>query len=179
MKYLIIIVMFFSLIACDQRTDYERLIESGKNSDVRNDSLFLGYELGMEQQEFLDRSWELNQKGLLTGGAQIEYQFTELSNNARMVFYPHFNNGKIHVMPVEISFHSWAIWNRDLYSEHLIDQLLEYYETVYGPGFQLVDHPTLNRKVWMKVDGNRKIVVYPKDDMITRVEFTDLSVETD
>ncbi|WP_147303502.1 hypothetical protein [Rhodohalobacter sp. SW132] len=177
MKYLVFITIIFSLIACDQRSDYERLIQDGQRSDVRHDSLFLGYELGMEQQQFLDHSWQLNQEGLITGGTQIEYRLTDLSYDARMVFYPHFENGKIYKMPIEISYNSWAIWNRELYSEHMINDLLEYYENIYGTGFRQVDHPVLNRQVWMKVDGNRKIVIYPKDDMITRVEFTDLSVQ--
>ena len=177
MKYLILLSIVLFVSACEQKTEYEQLVQSELERDVRHDTLFLGYVLGMEHQDFLDHSWDLNQQKIITGGTQIEYPLKELSSEARMVFYPRFHDNKIVRMPVEISFNSWAIWNRELYSDHLIDELMEYYEEIYGPGFIYTTVPDLNREAWTKIDGNRRILIYPKDDMVARVEFLDLSVD--
>jgi len=180
MKYLFLIslfLMFPFLVACDDRSEYERLVERELDRGVRYDSLFLGYELGMQRQDFLDHSWELNQQRVVTGGAQVQYKMKDLSAAATKIFYPDFKNDRIHRMPVEISFDAWAIWNREFHSDSLIVQLLEKYEDIYGDGFIYTHHPELGRDAWIKVDGNRRITIYPKDDRTARVEFLDLSAQ--
>lgn len=179
MKYLIPFLFLIIISACEQSSEYEKMVQNELKKEIRYDTLFLGYELGMERQDFLDHSWALNQKKIITGGTQIEYPLKDLSSDATMVFYPRFNNDKLVRMPIEISFNAWAIWNRELHSDHLIDELLEYYEELYGAGFIYTKIPDLNsnREAWTKIDGNRRILIYPKDDMVVRVEFLDLSVD--
>lgn len=180
MKYLAFLsILFLSvvLISCDQRTDYERLVDRELASGVRNDTLFLGYELGMERQDFFNHSWELNQQKIVTGNSQVHYKMEELSSDATMTFYPDFKNDKIVRMPVEISFDSWAIWNRDLYSDSLVVEILDLYKDTYGSDFIHTVHPELKKESWIKIDGNRRISIYRKDDMKVRVEFLDLTAE--
>lgn len=179
MRYLILFSFLIIIGACKQNSEYEQRVQNELNKEVRNDTLFLGYELGMEQQNFLDHSWDLNQQNIITGTTQIEYPLKELSSDARMVFYPRFHDNKLVRMPIEVSFNSWAIWNREFYSDHLQDELLEYFEELYGTGFIYTEIPDLNRKAWAKIDGNRRILIYPKDDRIVRVDILDLSVNQD
>lgn len=179
MKYLILLSFLVIISACEQKTEYERLVQNELDREVRYDTLFLGYELGMERQDFFEHSWDLNQQNIITGGTQIEYPLKELSSDARMVFYPRFHSNRLVRMPIEISYNSWAIWNRELYSDYLIDELIEYFEEMYGPGFIFTAIPDLNREAWTKIDGNRRILIYPKDDMVARVEILDLSVDQD
>lgn len=172
--FIFLILMVF--ISCENESEYEQLVERELNKDVRHDTLFLGYEFGMESEDFFNHSWELNQQQVVTGGDQIEYEIEELSSPARMIFYPEFHDNRIYRMPVEISYKSWAPWNRELYSDSLITELLEWYRDIYGPGFIRTTHPEIKKEAWIKVDGNRRISIYRKDDMKVRVEFLDLSV---
>lgn len=174
---LILMVIIFALISCENKTEYEQLVERERNKEVRHDSLFLGYEFGMESDDFFDHSWDLNQQKIVTGGDQIEYEMKELSSPARMIFYPDFHDERIYRMPVEISFKSWAPWNRELYSDSLVTELLDLYRNTYGPGFIKTTHPEIKKEAWIKVDGNRRISIYRQDDMKVRVEFLDLSVK--
>lgn len=180
MKYQIYSIIILSVIfigSCDERSEYERLVQKELNSGERQDSLFLGYYLGMERQDFFDHSWELNQQKKVTGDAQVYYKIEGLPSEATMTFYPDFKNDRIYRMPAEIHFDSWAIWNRELYSDSLIVELIDLYENDYGAGFIHTMHPELKKESWIKVDGNRRISVYRQDDMKVRVEFLDLSVE--
>lgn len=175
--YSIIILLVFFICSCDQRSEYERLVQKELDSGARHDSLFLGYYLGMERQDFFDHSWDLNQQKKVTGDAQVHYKIEGLPSEATMTFYPDFKNDRIHRIPAEIHFDSWAIWNRELYSDSLIVELIDLYEDDYGPGFIRTLHPELKKESWIKVDGNRRISVYRQDDMKVRVEFLDLTAE--
>lgn len=177
-KYLFVplILLIPFLFTCEQKSEYERLVQEELNKDVRHDSLFLGYEFGMQREEFFDYSWELNQQQIITGSTQIEYTFEDLSHKATMVFFPDFYEDRIYRMPVEIHYNAWAPWNRNLFSDSLIVELVDLYEEIYGPGFIKTIHPEVEKEAWIKVDGNRRISIYRKDDMTTRVEFLDLSV---
>ncbi|MEX1269216.1 MAG: hypothetical protein WEA56_09465 [Balneolaceae bacterium] len=180
MRHLIYFPVALLLIftaSCEQKTEYERLVQRELDSGVRHDSLFLGYYLGMERQDFLDHSWELNQQNIVTGDAQVQYKLRDLSDTANMKFYPDFKNDKIYRMPVEVHFESWAIWNREFHSDSLITQLIDKYEDDYGPGFIHTIHPELGKESWIKVDGNRRISIYRQDDMKARIEFLDLTAE--
>ena len=157
-------LFLFAIIACDETTEYERLLQRELDSGIRQDSLFLGYYLGMPKQDFFDHSWELNQQKIVTGGTHVRYKMDNLSSNATMFFYPDFKDGRISRMPAEIHFDAWAIWNRELYSDSLIVELVELYEHVYGPGFIHTAHPDFEK-------------VYRHDDMKARVEFLDLTAQ--
>lgn len=180
MKYLIyiLLVVVGLLTACsEQESDYERMVQQELNSGVRHDSLFLGFRLGMQKEHFFDHSWQLNQKKIVTGNSQVEYELENLSAPAKMVFYPDFHNDRIYRMPVEISFKAWAPWNRHLYSDSLANELVDMYSEIYGGGFIKTTHPEIEKEAWIKVDGNRRIIIYRKDDMKVRAEFLDLSVK--
>jgi hypothetical protein len=174
---LVMILLAFYVSCDDNRSEYDRLVQRELNKEVRYDSLFLGYEFGMLRQDFLNHSWNLNQQKIVTGGVQIHYKLEDLAATATMVFYPDFKEDRVYRMPVEISYDAWAIWNREYHSDSLIVDLIDKFENDYGPGFIHTMHPDLDREAWIKVDGNRRITMYPKDDRIVRVEFLDLTAE--
>lgn len=165
------------LISCEQKSEYERLVERELNKNVRHDSLFLGYEFGMEKENFFDHSWQLNQQKLITGGTYVEYKIDELSHSVTMRFFPEFQDDKIYKMPIEVQYDSWAPWNKHLVSDSLIVELVDMYEEIYGPGFIQTIHPDVGKQAWIKVDGNRRISIYREDDMKARIEFLDLSAQ--
>jgi len=60
-------------IGCDTEKSYENLVNEQLQSGVQNDSLFLDYYFGMSREEFRDYSWQMNQRGVLTGFVDINY----------------------------------------------------------------------------------------------------------
>jgi hypothetical protein len=72
------------------------------------DSLFLGIYLGMDQQAFFDRCWELNSERIATNGGSVQSVLyvleDELDHRVNMQFYPVFYKNKIIEMPVVFSF---------------------------------------------------------------------------
>src|SRR5690625_5988688 len=82
----------------------------------------------MPKQEFFDHSWELNQRKIVRGDSFVRYGLEGYSNDATMIFYPDFKEGRIHRMPVEIQYDAWAIWNGELYSDSLIVEVLNDFE---------------------------------------------------
>src|SRR5690625_2912608 len=164
-------------IACDNRTPYEKMLQRELDSGIRQDTLFLGYYLGMPKQEFFDHSWELNQRKIVRGDSFVRYRLKGYSNDATMIFYPDFKVGRIHRMPVEIQFDAWAIWNRELYSDIFTVEVLDNIREIYGSALIQAVYPGAGKSVWIEIDGNRRIAVYRHDDRKGRLEFLDLTSE--
>lgn len=177
--FVISTILLINLVACEQKSEYEQLVEREMSNQSRYDSLFLGYTFGMQRQDFFDHSWQLNQQHLITGSAQVEYPIGDLKSKATMTFFPEFHNNRIYRIPAEIQYDGWAPWNKDLFADSLIVELVDLYEEIYGPGFIQTIHPDFEKPSWIKVDGNRRISIYRKDDMKARIEFLDLSVDTE
>jgi hypothetical protein len=51
-KLFFCLIVCAGLICCSQKSEYDKMLERERNSEVRHDSLFLGYEFGMNVQEF-------------------------------------------------------------------------------------------------------------------------------
>jgi hypothetical protein len=79
LPFILVTLLIFS---CERASEYDRLVKRELNKGVRHDSLFLGYYLGMERQDFFDHSWQLNQQGVVTGGFRVEYDLNELPHAA-------------------------------------------------------------------------------------------------
>lgn len=172
MLTLIAILWVFS--GCENKPDYDSMVNAALQSDVQSDSLFLGYKLGMTRDEFHDHSWNLNQKGKVTGFTQVEYSFNQLPNKASMWFYPEFHNNRIYKMPVTIHYDAWAPWNQEFSSDSLISDLVALYRDIYDVEFKKIYVPELSREAYFAASENRGITIYRKSDMEATVEFVDL-----
>lgn len=177
-RYPLIVFMFAIFIgySCSSDLNYNQMVHRGLESEVQNDSLFLGYYLGMSSDDFHSHSWELNQQGLITGLAKIYYTFDDLKNRATMEYYPTFREGKIVRMPVSIQYDAWAPWNEQYWPEQLAKDLVEYYGDVYGASFRSVYVPDIERFAQVSIQGNREIRIYRDSDSSVMVEFIDLNV---
>jgi len=171
----ILIFITLLLITCEQKSEYELLVDKELGKGIINDSLFLGYYFGMSEEEFFNHSRDLNRKNILHGDAFIRYNLDLFGKDVRMMFYPEFKNGKIFVMPIEVIYEGWAPWNRELYSDSLIVNLVELYNRDYNAEFIKSQFPPFNREVWVSIDGNRRITILKKDDSTALVQFLDLS----
>lgn len=163
------------ITACEQKSEYEQRLETELAKDVRVDSLFLGYYLGMPQEEFFEHSWQLNQQEIVTGQRTINYQISELKSPASMDFYPQFKDGKIYQMPVEVHYDGWAPWNREFFSDTLMIEMVDLYEEKYGSNFFKSVHPESKKQAYIDIQGNRRISIFKRDDRIVTIEFLDLT----
>jgi len=181
-RYFYLILLIIPLIAgCEEKSQYERLVETELAKNVRHDSLFMGYSLGMARQEFYDHSWALNRKELVMQGPQnqtVEYELddNELPFDALMNFYPDFHDDSVFQMRVYFRYKGWAPWNRRLQSDSLQTDVVELFEDWYGDGFIRIEGES-NKPEFVKVDGNRRIVVARKDEREVLAVFTDLLEE--
>jgi hypothetical protein len=167
------------LLSCSPNSTYERRLSRELASGERNDTLFMGIYLGMSDKDFYTHCWKLNKEGLIRQGTRnmtVEYQLAdELPFPATMNFYPEFGQGKIIELPVRYSYNGWAPWNKDLSSEKLLEDVLDYFKKSYGRGFITVKHPERGL-AHIRIDGNRRITLYKEDDMYVWAVFKDMSV---
>jgi hypothetical protein len=181
-KYFLILMVtaaVASLMLSACKSDYERLVERELASGVRHDSIFMGIYLGMSAKDFYAQCWELNKQKLIRQGnsnTSVLYEMTELKHKADMNFYPTFNGDKILEMPVIFSYTAWAPWNKELWSDSLILDVKNLMEKWYGPGFIKLEHPEKGIR-WVKVDGNRRIMLWKEDDQQVKALYTDLTME--
>ena len=162
-----------SIMSCD--SSKFKLGASKKNYD----SLFLGLYLGMDRQAFFDRCWELNNEKIATNGGSVQSVLyvleNELDHRVNMEFYPVFYKEKIIEMPVVFAFEGWAPWNKEFGADSLLVKLLPVFKKWYGDDFKLLDHEVMG-KVYVKMDGKRRINLFIRDDQYVQAVFSDLKL---
>lgn len=175
-----LIIAVLLIPGCTQKSKYERKVKHELASGVRNDSLFLGLYLGMPDKDFYTQCWKLNKKGLVKQGGTnttVEYQLTkELKHPCLMNFYPGFINGKIAEMPVRFVYNGWAPWNKELSSDKLQLDVLNWYKTAFGDDFMEVKHSTRGI-AYVNISGNRQISIFKEDELHVWAVFTDMLVK--
>jgi hypothetical protein len=181
--WLITFLLYLCLVSgCSPTSRYERRLKHGMASGVRYDSLFMGIYLGMPKKDFYMHCWKLNRRGLIKQGSSnttVEYLLkNELKHPALMDFYPTFTDEKISEMPVRFAYTGWAPWNKELSSENLQIDVLNWYKKVYGHGFIKVRHPKKGT-AYLKVNGNRRILIFKRDDLYVWAVFSDMLINKD
>ena len=172
-----------SLVACREKSlSYTELVAKEKASGKQVDSLFMGFYFGMSSKDFYGYCWELNKKGIIRDGnnnTMVLFKMdTGLNHPAEMNFYPDFYENRIARMRVEYHYDGWAPWNKYLYADSLLPQVLKLYERWYPEGnkFMKITNPDKGT-IYVKVDGNRRITIGSFNDMIVKVDFSDLNIE--
>lgn len=161
---------------------YTKLVKTELAKGNKVDSLFLGISFGMTSKAFFGHCWELNKKKIISDGANntmVLYKLdTALKYPASMNFYPDFYKDKVFNMRASFQYNAWAIWNKAQSSDNLFPDVLKLYKKWYPEGndfLKITDKS--DRTIYVKVDGNRRISIGKYDDMIVKVEYTDLSIE--
>lgn len=171
------LVMFlFTVLSCSTEITYEKMVNDGLNSGIKQDSLFLGYHFGMSIQDFHSTSMEMNRQGLLTGYTKVNYNFDALKSNVNKVFYPTFKDNVIVRIPVTMGYEAWAPWHEQFQPQVLIQDLIEHYEDVYNTQFKKIYIPEIDNFAYVSIEGNREIRLYQNSPTTIMADFIDLSV---
>ena len=173
-----IITVFIGLVfSCSH--PYEKMKERELATGVRNDSLFLGFYLGMSSENFYNHCYKLNRDSLIWqggGNLSVQYKTDDLKYPAVMNFYPEFSDGVIANMPVIFQYEVFEPWNPNKTGDSLQIQVLGLMKSWYGDEFVEIKHPTYG-SAFVNVAGNRQISVYKQSDARVGVYFKDLTLE--
>lgn len=168
-------------LSCSENAEYlaaeKRALESGE----RHDSIFLGFYFGMPSKDFYSHCWTLNRQGLIREGASnmsVYYPIKGFEYPASSNFYPAFYEDRIFEMPMVFTYESWAPWNKHLAADRLQLEVLDLMEDWFGTGFyEVIDPNEEENKAFVKIDGNRRVSIYIKDDQYVKVDIIDLPVQ--
>ena len=183
-----VFIVLFMLIACSQDSDmdkYNRLIKKELAANKRVDSIFFGIHFGMIQKKFFAHCWEMNKKGIFTdghdgrGNMNVLYKLgKELKYPASMNFYPDFNDSTIWRMRVLFHYDGWGPWNKYMAADSLLPDVLSMYKKWYSDGNSFIQINDKTRgTLYVKLDGNRKIVIGKYDDVLVKAEYVDMLIE--
>ncbi len=160
---------------------YKKLEEKELASGKRVPELFYDMKLGMSRKEFFSYCWQMHQKGKFLDGENSTSVLCkldkELNYPVAMNFYPDFYQDKIYKMRAKFEYVAWAPWNKALSSDSLLLPVIHLFEK-WNPGndfIKLTD--SKDRTIYVKVDGNRRIVIGRYDDAVVKAEYTDLLIE--
>lgn len=181
-KYAISVILFgLGLSGCFQ-SDYTKLVKVELAKGIRVDSLLFGINLGDTRDEFYGKCFDLNKQQLITqgpGGATVQYLFNdslvhEEPTDLRLLFIPVFDQHDVIIeMNLEFSYSAWAPWNESYQSDKLKEKVLKLLQHWYkGNEFITVDIDGNN--VPIKLDGNRRMIVYLKDAQNVVVKIQDI-----
>lgn len=181
LRILYLIIFLNIVVACQPKSEYERVKEREISSGKVVEDLFLDLHLGMGRKEFFGTCWEHNKKGILTNGSHylmVQYKPQMPSGKvADMFFYPQFEDNKLYFMPMEFVYPGWFPGNDEYANEVLFGDVVDLLENWYGDGFFEVANKDRSIRAMVKIDGNRLIRVFKKDISTVRVEILDLRVK--
>ena len=130
-----ITLLFFALLLFACESDYSKVIRQERNKNIRNDSLFLGFQMGQTKKDFFNSCWELNKKGLVIQSDDNEYVSKTLlskdhdntADDIEMLFYGSFNENNIMTgMDHKFRYLGWSIWNEEYNALKLKEEGMEF-----------------------------------------------------
>jgi hypothetical protein len=181
-KFSLIVLMSFFLFSC--QSEYERTVSKEMKSGKIYEDLIFDMKLGQTQKEFYARCWDLNKEKKISQGSGNRYakylipegEIFEEPDPIEMLFYGIFDEEKImRGMDMIFKYSKWSPWNEDYHSDRLIERLNKHYMHLYeGNPFIKFDTGLDKLPAYVKVDGNRRILMYPLNNHDVSVKIEDL-----
>jgi len=176
-------VLFFAGACRNDSNTYSGLVKKELASGKVSNQLLMDIHFGMTQKEFFNYCWSMHNKGIFDDGSNstaVLYRLpAQLKYPGSMNFYPVFRKDTIYKMWAQFTYDAWAPWNRHLFSDSLMLDVVRLYNKWYpGNDFLKLTNPSRGT-IYVKIDGNRRIIVGKKDDAHVNVDYMNLLVEND
>lgn len=178
---LFVVLAILLMTSC--KSDYDKLVRTEMKSGLIEEDLIFGLKLGQEKKEFYNICWQLNSQKLVSQGPSNEMvrymiQPEEIEGETQeieMLFYGSFDEEKImRGLKMKLSYVSWAPWNEELHSPELAKNIRPYFMKLYGGNDFIEVDLVKDYKTYVKVDGNRQIVIFPQTTKDVMVKIEDL-----
>jgi hypothetical protein len=164
------------------QSDYTKLVKSELAKGIRKDSILLGINLGDSRNEFYGKCTDLNADQLITQGpsGSVLYNFTDSlvhteSTPIRMLFNPAFDEyEKLFEMHLELSYQGWSSWNPKFQSDSLKVKMMQLLMVWYKGNKFVTANVNDSTEVPVKLDGNRRLLVYVKDRQSILIKVQDI-----
>jgi len=172
--------IFILFISC--QSEYDQYVKRELAKGIENKELIFDLELGMTRQQFYDICWQLNKEKIVSQGPKNQFVKYILEpgtiigeeDRIEMLFYGIFDKELImRGLDFQFSYPKWAVWNDDYHSTELLKSIQQYFlDTFPGNEFIEVSLGQEGLYSYIKIDGNRQILIYPKDtkDVVVKVE---------
>lgn len=181
-KYPISLAILGVFLGSCTQSDYTKLVKSELAKGIRQDSLLLGINFGDTRNEFYGKCFDLNKRQLVRegpGNTSVQYLFSdsivhEKPTQIRLLFMPRYDKDeRIVEMEMELSYEGWAPWNRELQSDSLQVKTMQLLMAWYK-GNEFVTAKIRDKDIPVKVDGNRRILVFIYDPLRVVVKIQDI-----
>jgi|GEM_PF-440883 len=184
MSWKIAVIFATILLLASCKSDYTSYVETERKSGEQYDSLLFTLKLGMSKKQYFDSCWQLNIEQIIAQGDgsgnaryDIKPDSTEDKTKAiTLLFKGEFDvNNVMYRMDLDYMYTSWSIWNKALQSDSLILKVKEMIMEDYGGNPWLkVDLKDVKVDTYVKIDGNRHMMMYPKDNMKVMVRIEEI-----
>ena len=164
------LLLLILLVGCSE-SKYSKLVKTEMAKNIVNDSLVFEMKFGQTRQEFYDQCWKLNNQKIIKQGSNnnfVQYYLPQKEgdssiNSIKMLFYGIFDKEKImRGMDMRFSYNAWSLWNESTHSDKLITVVKDTLQSWYpGNGFIEVTMKRSKKDIFVKVDGNRRIIIEP------------------
>lgn len=170
-------------VSCNKKNenfDYINKVQKELNSDVKNDTIFLGYTFGMTKKQFEKKTKELYKEGILylnenNQYAHKMYLIKVLLENVEATFGPTYFGGKLYKLIV-------AVKDKRQFTTSLTPALLQItlknlFSQKYGYSDWIEKKGLLeDEENYILIQGNREIEIIEGIGE-ARIFYTDLSVQ--
>jgi hypothetical protein len=170
-------VLIFVLNGCNQ-SEYTKLVNRELAKGMRYDSVLLGIKFGDKRKDFQEKCFDLNRKKMVMEAAsywvRYIYDDSTMRKPAKMnlLFYPTFDDGQaLAGIDMKFSYEGWSPWNKNLQSDQLQETVKRLLVKWYG-GNEFVTAHVNGKSIPVKLDGNRRIIIYdsPPQHVIVRIQ---------
>lgn len=181
-KYLFFVLIVVAVVSCGgSESRYRLLVQRELASGKKVNELLFDVKFGMSRRDFYDYCWRMHQKDSFSDGGSVTsvlYKMkTQLKHPASMNFFPEFRQDSIYKLWAQVAYDAWAPWNRQQWSDSLLLDVVRLYSQWY-PGNEFIELRDAKRgTIYVKVDGNRRIIIGRKDDYHVNIDYTNLLVE--
>lgn len=181
-KYSTSILLTVIILSGCFQSDYTKLVKSELAKGIRQDSILLGIKLGNTRDDFFGKCFDLNKQKLVTQGPRglcVEYVFSDSilhqkSTQIKLLFCPSFDQTNVMSnMDLEFSYTGWAPWNKQLQADSLKGKVMALMMDWYK-GNEFVIAKVEDSEVPVKLDGNRRLMVFIKDAQSVVVRVQDI-----